>query len=420
MGFKKLASNSAIFIAGMMVGNIANWLFNLIMGRMLGPANYGVIVALTSLLLIITVPATSIQTVAMKFTTTFGSANNFPAINFLWRYLTKKVFWLGLAIFLITVAASKPIANFLQIPSYLPVIILSLVFLLIFLTPISRGILQGLQRFLPLSINLSIEALIKLGVAILLVYLGFQVKGAILAFPISVFLAYLLCFIPLRKIIFGPKQKFIINGLGQYFGSVLLALILLAIIFNTDIILVKHFFPAEQAGLYSALAVVGRIIYWLTAPIAGVMFPMIADLQTKGKPHYHVLANSLGLVGAISLILLAAYFIAPGLIIRTLFGNQYIEVYQFLGYFGFAMVLYSLIFVFVNYFLSIKKIAFLAPLALGAIIEFLLIWFFHDTFLTVIKMLIISTAIIFSSLVLMYLWEKRARIYEAISHRTGI
>ena len=48
------------------------------------------------------------------------------------------------------------------------------------------------------------------------------------------------------------------------------------IINNVDILLVKHFFPSVMAGLYAAIALVGRVVYMLSWSVVSAMFPISA------------------------------------------------------------------------------------------------------------------------------------------------
>ena len=48
------------------------------------------------------------------------------------------------------------------------------------------------------------------------------------------------------------------------------------IINNFDIVLVKHFFPAAEAGLYAAVALVGRVVNMFAWSVVSTMFPISA------------------------------------------------------------------------------------------------------------------------------------------------
>src|SRR5207237_4496693 len=53
------------------------------------------------------------------------------------------------------------------------------------------------------------------------------------------------------------------------------------IINNLDIVLVKHFFDASQAGVYAAIALVSRVVYMLSWSVVSSMFPFSAGIRTE-------------------------------------------------------------------------------------------------------------------------------------------
>ena len=50
---------------------------------------------------------------------------------------------------------------------------------------------------------------------------------------------------------------------------------------NIDVILVKHYFSADEAGHYAALSQLGKIIIFGTGAIASVMFPLVVERFEK-------------------------------------------------------------------------------------------------------------------------------------------
>src|SRR5207247_10286307 len=62
-----------------------------------------------------------------------------------------------------------------------PILILGFSIALIWQVAIPRGILQGLQRFTSLSLNLSLELVVRTVVVVLLLKAGYAVSGAMAA-----------------------------------------------------------------------------------------------------------------------------------------------------------------------------------------------------------------------------------------------
>ena len=52
---------------------------------------------------------------------------------------------------------------------------------------------------------------------------------------------------------------------------------------NSDIILVKHYFDNEQAGLYASLALIGRVVYFVAWMFVMLLLPKVIQLKKEGK-----------------------------------------------------------------------------------------------------------------------------------------
>src|SRR5437016_13275261 len=93
---------------------------------------------------------------------------------------------------LFTTLFAHPIAAFENLGSTIPILILGFSIALIWQVAIPRGVLQGLQRFTSLSLNLSLELVVRTIVVVLLLKAGYAVSGAMAA--VFAGLAFVFCF----------------------------------------------------------------------------------------------------------------------------------------------------------------------------------------------------------------------------------
>lgn len=399
----QLVRDSAVLWVGMMAVNVSNYLFHLLMGRFLGPVNYGVLASLISLLYLIMAPAGTIQTVVMKFGAEFKADDDYSKVHALLKHLSKRLLLVGAGLFVIFVLASKLISNFLNIDSVLPVILLSFTFLVGYVVPVNRGIMQGLQEFFQLSFNLSLETVLKLLIGLALVYLGLAVNGAVIGIALAMLIAYGTSFLPLRFLFRKSEAGEIHLGkVARYSVPVFVTYLCMTAYYSVDIILVKHFFSSVQAGLYSGLAILGKIVLFASMAIVGVMFPVVAGRRQKGQEHKHYLGYSLVLVFAVSGAIVLAYFVAPSLVIKILFGAKYVRVGPYLGAFGIAMLLLALATVFVNYYLAIHRTSFVYFLTGVVLLQAALIWLFHSSIAQVVLMMILTMLVLIVGLIVYY------------------
>ena len=395
---------SAVLWVGTMAANVSNYLFHLLMGRFLGPVNYGVLASVISLLYILMVPTTTITVAVMKFTAEHAVEEAPGKTREMLVRLSKRLLIISAFLFVILAALSPAISSFLNISSVWPIIILSGMVLFGYVLPVNRGILQGLQRFGSLSASLILETVIKLAIGITLVLAGFAVNGAVFGIVVAVFIAYAFSFWPLKDILAAKgKGGVSLRALFQYSIPVFIALLCLSAYFSVDIMLVKHFLPAVEAGYYSGLSILGKIVVFASMAITGVMFPMVAQRHKAEEPHRHILFSTLGLTTAVSGAIVAVYFIMPRFTISTLFGSKYLSVAPYMGFFGIAMLLLALSTALANYFLAIHKTKFLPILVGVVVLQIGLLWFVHASLTQIVAVMVGTMSLLFVSLVVYYL-----------------
>ena len=79
------------------------------------------------------------------------------------------------------------------------------------------------------------------------------------------------------------------------------------VINNFDIVLVKHFFPSDEAGLYAAVALVGRLVNMCAWSVVNTMFPVSAGAASDEQEGGPVLFTSLLLVFLILSVLIFGF-----------------------------------------------------------------------------------------------------------------
>ncbi len=407
-----LVKNSYILFLGSMSVSVGNYIFHLVAGRALGPVGYGILASLISVSVILSIPMSTINMVIVKLASNLKADKNYGELHFLLRYLIKRLSLIGLAVFLILCIISPKLANFLQIPSLKLILILNFILFLAFLMPATRGIIQGLQLFKSLTWNLLIEAIIKTSLGAILVLTSLKVYGALGAIAVASLIAFIVSFLPLRFLFLHHQQNKIKDyKIISYTLPVFLTLFCFTTLYNIDIVMVKHFLPAKEAGLYSALSKLSQIIFFATGTIAAVMFPMVSEKHKKGESHHHLLWQSLKIVGAISGIGVIFYFLFPHLIIRMLFGSSYLAISPLLGFAAAGMFFLSLNNILINYYLSIHKFKFIYILVAASILEILLILIRHHSIKQIVFNLLFSLTGLFGGLLIFYFKEKK-RVYQ--------
>lgn len=404
-----LISGSAIIFFGSIFSNILNFLFNLFMTRNLSVADYGVLASIVSLITLSSLPASAILPAVVRFAASYFAKGDHAMIRGLFLKFGKLSFLLGFIILVVFILFTEKISEFFHIGDNSLVILASLLVFFGFIAIVNSALLQARLSFLFISFINFVGAFLKLALGIGFVFLGFGVGGAMWALLLSSVIPYVLTFIPLRflfqKGLVIPKIN--TSELFVYGAPSAIALFGLTSFITTDIILVKHFFDPESAGIYAGLSLVGRVIFFLSAPISTVMFPLIVQKHTREENYHNTFTLSLFLVFLLSAPVVIFYFLFPVFTIGFFTKQDYLSVTNLLGLFGIFIVAYSVLSIMVNFFLSIKKTNISVPVAIGAGLQALLLWFFHQDFLQVILISLIIVSLLILLLLLYYL-----KLYE--------
>src|SRR3989344_91006 len=404
----ELISGSLYIFAGSLISNILAFLFNLFLARNLSAVDYGTYASLISAIVLVGIPTQSVVTVIVRFATNYlSSGQTDKAVKL---YKTTFGFTLVIAVLLIFIFSvfSLPIKNFLHIDNILLVIFSGVIVAVGYLGIANTAFLQSLFKFTFMSITLIIGGVVKLSVGVLLIILGFKVFGGLFAVFAMYIISLLLGFIPLKFVFKKTKtnvsisiREVIIYALPT--GVTIFALTSLT---SIDIILVKHFFNSSSAGLYAGVSLIGKAIFYFTGPITMVMFPLLVKRHTKGENFNNLFYLTIVLVSISSIVITVFYFIFPRLIISLfLGGREYLNVSSYLGLFGIFITLFSILNVFVNFFLSLKKTFISLFVVSGAILQIFLILFIHNNFSQVIGISIFVCSLLLFVLLLYYAKE---------------
>lgn len=403
--FKQIIKNptitgSLMMIVGSNATNFINYIYHLLMGRLLGPSSYGELASLLSLVGLIGMVPAALSLVAVKYV---SSAKNGQEINNLVAWINKKTLLAGIIILIVISLASPFLASFMKIKNTGLIFIIAGTFLFSLPSLYYKSILQGLLRFKETIIGVLIENSTKLALGVLLVYIGFSVGGALIAFLMATFLGWLFSRYFLKDYLTSDSTGEIkVRSMVAYSVPVLIQSVAITSLYSTDLILVKHFFSPETAGLYAALSTLGKIIFFAVGPIGAVMFPMVSKRKAEGVDYKKVFNYSFITTAVVSFIILAVYWWVPRLAITILYGSLYLEIANLLVWFGVFITLFTLSSLLINFHLSLErtKVVFLPFLA--AVFQFIGIWFYHSTLTNVILVSIVVNALLLFSLLIFH------------------
>ena len=308
-----LGGSMVMLISSAMVGGI-NLLYNILIARWLGAVQFGHAAAVYTLLMLLSSVTLAFQLVCSKFV---AQSEALEAKAGVYVSLHRSSWKVGTILGVLLVLASSAVSSYLKLPTRTYIILLGVGTALYVPLGVRRGLLQGMYDFRRLAENFVVEVLVKLVGAILLLVLGWGVTGVIAAVTASLGVAYLMAY-PQKDLRVATKPD-----LPASFWEGMQAAVFFVgqvIINNVDIVLVKHFFSAGEAGLYAAVALVGRVVYMLSWSVVSSMFPVSAGARSDERGGRMVLTTTFLLVLLITTLFLFGLWLAPNALWKFLLG----------------------------------------------------------------------------------------------------
>jgi len=406
-----MTRHGTVMVAFGLLAGFINYLFQLTMGIMLTPVQYGTLYSLLSLFVILSIFSAAIHTSVTKFASKFKAQGKLGRVNYLWRFSLKRALFIGLAMFVVLCALTPLISKFLKIDNNWYLIVLFLCVILAFVLPVNYGILRGLQRFLSLGGSNTLIACLKLAVGALLVYLGLGVYGGLLGFLIAQLVVFVVTLFFLKDLVRVSNEKVEISGLHSYAGLALLAIAAFTVLTNIDVILVKHYLSPEVTGNYSVIAVLGKMAFIAPGGIVVAMFPKTSELFETDSAHRPVLLKAMLLTLLLAGGVVIIYWRFPDVIVEFLFRGKYaLASPDILFKYSVAMLFFAVSFLLMNYFLSLNQTKVAYSFVVAMLVQLGLIISFHSSIAQVVNIMVISGAL---SVVLMfpfYLKMRRDRL----------
>jgi O-antigen/teichoic acid export membrane protein len=393
---RKLGINigpETLFVLSSFVVNGGNYLYNLLMGRILGPEAFADVAILITLLLVISFIAMTFQVVVSKFTVEFDASE----IASFKKWVMRRAISVGLILGASTIVFSKELQVFFNTSSSTMFLFFGIGIPVYFITSVHRGSLQGSNNFTLLSGSYQMEMWVRLiGTFALLFLLGLHPIESV---AIAIAFSFVAGLFPWKqntnKIKTLPTlSKAQKRQVKTFFFLTAFYECTQIICNNSDILLVKHFFDATESGLYASLALIGRVIYFITWMFVMLLLPKVVSLRKQGEATAPLLLNYVGYISVFASVTTALAFLFPQTAVLLLFGDAYTSIANLLGWYALATSLFAISNIFAYYFLSLDKYIPILCSGLMGIAQVILIVCFHDSLFQVVLMQIIAMAVL--------------------------
>lgn len=318
------AVGSGVQVAiGLGLWNLGNYAFFLIAGRVLGPADYGLVAALLAAVLVVQTPFTSLQTALARVVGGYGG----DATAGLYRTCVRRaLIWTPPVAVLAALGVVVAGGMSGEVPVG-PLLATIMILLPVAVFPLGLGQLQGEHRFTRYSISMAAFGLPRPLFLLALVAAGLGVYAALLGTAAATMLAAaaVLCFTADR--LRGPAVRSD-PDLGRAMGASLTPLVAgvaaVALLSNLDVIVAKLALDPVDAGLFASAAVLAKTVFLVPQAITIVLLPHIAARRAQGRSTSELLTLALVITLAVGALatLVALAFAEP--IMRITFGPDFV------------------------------------------------------------------------------------------------
>lgn len=337
---QRLATGGSTLALAMMLANAGNYVLNLYLGRALGPADFSDANLMVTLMLSTTALSLGLEMVTARFVARLEATHRPEAARDVVRRLRRVAWIAGVGLALVLGAGAPVWQEVFNTASPWPFVVLAAGLPCYLAQSVGRGALQGTLRFEALALTFLVEMVVRLVVGILLVALGYGVMGATIGLSLSLVATWAVVAVLVGRV---PAQRVAdaLSGteLRTYAGLVSVLLLAQIVANNSDVLVAKASLSPEAAGVYAAVALVGRAIFYLAWSVATVVFPVAAAAE-PGKSG--VLRGGLLIVGALGSACALGGLLVGGPILEIVLGEDYGGVSRLLAGYAVATTLFAL------------------------------------------------------------------------------
>ena len=404
---KKLGPEQ-LFMLTILLVNGGNYLYNLLLGRILGPSEFSDAAILITLLLILSFVGMTFQIVTAKYAVLFEESQLLSFIKLITKYATL----LGVLFGVLIVVFYQELQTLFHTETASMFYIFGFGIPLYFMMSVNRGLYQGQNVLNKLATTYQTEMASRLLLTILGLYLFPTVPSSIIVAS-GILISFVFGIFPFQNILLKGWKTVATTAIDTRSITTFFALtafyeLTQIIINNSDIILVKHFFDNEQAGLYASLALIGRVVYFVAWMFVMLLLPKVIQMKKDNQDTLPILLKYVGYIVLLSSFIVGFTALFPEFVVNIMFGSQYVSISFLLWKYALATSLFAVANIFAYYYLSLNQYV---PVVVSAVLgstQIGLIILYHNSLEQVVHMQIIAmVALLFFQLCYFFYKNKK-------------
>jgi O-antigen/teichoic acid export membrane protein len=394
-GSRAIVNAGALVFAASMVLSVGGFVFHALASRHLGVDAYGAFYALISLYTVVGLPVSIFAPVVAKYSAEFSALHDDGHVRGLIGWIIRAFVFVGALYVVAGLLFATPLSAFLHVaPWEIPIV--GLMAAVGILASTMRSIGQGLHAYGAYAWSLASEGVVKVAALLAGAALGLTIFGTTGAFLCGMTAGAVVIAAPLIKryrriapepIILDWRRIFATTG-----GAAVLTLTMTAMGF-ADVLIVKHFFPPEQAGLYSVASLCGKILLYFVGFVPAILIPQATHRHARGEQTRKILWGTVVFIAVVSLLAVAAYRVGGLLLLHILTGRAFDAALPLLPTYAAAMAALALTNSLGSYGMATHRLAFVVPLLSATLGTLGMIAFAHPTLQVVVSELMIGNLV---------------------------
>lgn len=379
--------NTLIFFIIINSGNFFSYIFQFTLARLTSIENFGLYNSISSILMYF---SAIVATLPYFVTKTLSDKNNSDQI---WNYLFLIIFIVNLFILIFHFF----ILEFLKFDNNIYFIYIYVIINLSILLSFLSGFLQFNKNYNKFSILISLQMFFRFLVLIFFYYIfkNISVHHALLSNLAPIFIILLIAFYFSFEILKSYKFSLKLIKLSVFkkffneFFPIYLNNLLIIFILASDIVLIKLKFDLKIVGIFSASAILAKIIFYLPSALSIISYSEnLKNLAINKLKIIFLLLNT------VSIFVLFIYMLFGSEILTFSFGSSYAEAHPFLILNSFCYLILANIVLFNYVFLSRNNIIQIYYTAFMFILSYSICYLFIDDIILILKIILFSNAVI--------------------------
>ena len=365
--------------------------------RILGPEAYADFYAVLAFVFLFATGMAPIAGTVSRFTSLHLARSDPGALAGLLRFARRQVWRIVGALAIASPLIALALQSKLRLDSFAIAVLTAAILPFALLLDLPRGVLRGALDFTAFSVNVSVEALIRLVLSVALLAWAPSAEAALLAFLIAALFIWPIGELQVRKIV-GGAEPAVADGrtLARFGGNLFLVAFIGAALQNIDVLAARALFADLEAGLYGAASSLVRVIALIYLPFGIQLLPALTVRIADGRRTAPMLGAIMAAFGALALSSVAALSLLGEPVLRLLYGGDYLAARPLIAPLGAALTFALLSILLGQAFTAMSSFRFLPFYFAGLVAELAILWWTRATPTSFAAGLLISQILTFA------------------------